>query len=59
MTHKHAATKRLKEAHNHAAAHGGTCLTAYSDSIRPLFRPESGRHSVLKAAGIPVNPASC
>jgi predicted helicase len=26
---------------------------------RPLFRPESGRHSVLKAAGIPVNPASC
>lgn len=27
MTHKHAATKRLKEAHNHAAAHGGTCLT--------------------------------
>ena len=32
---------------------------AYSDPKRPLFRPESGRHSDGKAATIPVNPASC
>ena len=28
-------------------------IAAYSDPIRPLFRPESGHHSDGKAAGIP------